>query len=99
MPDSWPKILRAVIQRDTFVAERIAFDRRVLTDFYQSRGYADFQVQNVDVALTRERNAYLITFNVQEGQRFNFGSINVSADIPNVDTAPFQAAVRTRPVR
>ena len=61
-------ILRSIIGRDTFVEDRIAFDRRALTDFYQSRGYVDFEVQNVDVALTRERDAYLVTFNVQEGQ-------------------------------
>ena len=89
-------LLRAVIQRDTFVADRIALDRQVLTDFYTSRGYADFQVQNVDVALTRERNAYLITFNVQEGQQFRFGSVSVTSEIGGADVAEFQAALRTR---
>jgi len=33
-------LLRQIISRDTFAADRIAVDRRVLTDFYQSRGYA-----------------------------------------------------------
>ncbi len=89
-------ILRAIIARDTFVRDRIAFDRRVLTDFYQSRGYADFQVQNVDVALTRERDAYLITFNVQEGQKFTFGDITVTSEIPEADIAEFRAALRTK---
>jgi outer membrane protein insertion porin family len=67
-----------------------------LTDFYQSRGYADFVVQNVDVALTRERDAYLITFNVQEGQRFTIGTISVTSDLPEVQIAAFQDAVRAR---
>lgn len=89
-------VLRAIIARDTFVRDRIDFDRRVLTDFYQSRGYADFQVQNVDVALTRERDAYLITFNVQEGQQFTFGNITVSSEIPGAIPEEFQAALRTR---
>ncbi len=89
--------LRALISRDTFVEERIAFDRRALTDFYNSRGFVDFQVQNVDAALTRERDAFLLTFNVQEGQRFNFGEITVSTDLPGVDAAMFQQVVRTRP--
>ena len=89
-------LLRSVITRDTFSAERIAFDRQVLTDFYQSRGFADFQVLNVDVALTRERDAYLVTFNVQEGQQFRFGSVDVVSEI-DVDPAPFRAALRTQP--
>lgn len=86
-------ILRAIIGRDTFVEDRIAFDRRALTDFYQSRGYVDFEVQNVDVALTRERDAYLVTFNVQEGQQFKFGNISVTSDIPEADVAVFRDAL------
>lgn len=90
-------LLRAVIQSDTFVAERIDFDRQVLTDFYQSRGYADFVVQDVEVALTRERDAYLITFNVQEGQQYRFGAITMSSAIPEVDVASFTNAIRLTP--
>ncbi len=89
-------LFRVLVGRDTFVADRIAFDRRVLTDFYQSRGYADFQVQNVDVALTRERDAYLITFNVQEGQQFRLGNISVSSEMPEADAALFEGEVRAR---
>ena len=89
--------LRLLITRDTFSPDRLAFDQQVLTDFYQSRGYADFQVQNVDVALTRERDAYLITYNVQEGQRFRFGQITTSSEIPEADAAVFREALRLRP--
>ena len=90
-------ILRSMIGRDTFVEDRIAFDRRALTDFYQSRGFIDFQVQNVDVALTRERDAYLVTFNVQEGQKFSFGNVTVSSEIPEADAAVFRKAVTVKP--
>ena len=90
-------LLRAIISRDTFSQERIAFDRQVLTDFYQSRGYADFTVQNIDVGLTRERDAYLITFNVQEGQQFTFGRVSATTTLPEVDAPLFQAALTTRP--
>lgn len=87
-------LLRLLISSDTFVEDRIAFDRRALTDFYQSRGYVDFQVQNVDVALTRERDAYLITINVQEGQKFTIGDVSVTSEIPEADLAVFQNAVK-----
>ncbi|WP_420860159.1 outer membrane protein assembly factor BamA [Marivivens marinus] len=89
-------ILRAVIQRDTFVADRIEFDKQVLTDFYRSRGYVDFTVQSVDVSLTRQRDAYLITFNVQEGQRYRFGEVTLSSEMDEVDADVFEAALRTR---
>ena len=39
--------LRNLIQRDTFVAERLQVDKQVLTEFYLSRGYIDFQILDV----------------------------------------------------
>ena len=89
-------ILRAIILRDTFVEDRIAFDRRALTDFYNSRGYVDFEIQNVDVALTRERDAYLVTFNVQEGQEFTFGNVTLISDIPEADAQVFRDELKLR---
>ena len=89
-------LLRAIISRDTYSEDRINFDKQVLTDFYQSRGYADFTLQNVDVTLTRERDAYLITYNVQEGQIFTFANVSASSDLPEVDVAAYLRALTTR---
>ncbi|SLN15453.1 Outer membrane protein assembly factor BamA precursor [Roseisalinus antarcticus] len=88
--------LRLLVQRDTFSEERLAFDRQVLTDFYNSRGYVDFQVQNVDVSLTRERDGYLITFYVQEGQQFRVGNVSVISEIAGANAAEFRNAARLR---
>ncbi|MDO6589571.1 outer membrane protein assembly factor BamA [Loktanella sp. D2R18] len=88
--------LRALIRRDTYSSERLAADRELLTDFYHSRGYPDFVVQNVDVALTRERDAYLITYNLREGQKFEFGTVTVASEIDGLDPTPFQDAIRVR---
>lgn len=87
-------LLRTIFQSDTFVADRIQLDRRMLTDFYQSRGYADFQVLNVDTSLTRERDAFLITFNVQEGQQFRIGDVGVASSVQGVDLADYRNALR-----
>lgn len=89
-------VFRAVVARDTYSPERIDRDRELLTDFYRSRGYVDFVVQNVDVALTRERDAYLVTFNVREGQKFTFANVSVSSEIAGIDPTQFEGAVRVR---
>lgn len=89
-------ILRAVIQRDTFIADRIEFDKQVLQDFYFSRGYVDFRTTAVNTQLSRERDGFFITFNVQEGQQFRFGSINTSSDLSDVDPDEFRAALNVR---
>ena len=88
-------LLRGLIQRDTYSPERVARDRELLTDFYRSRGYADFQILNVDVALTRERDAYLVTYNLREGQQFRFGAVTLASQMQGVDAAIFSDELRT----
>ena len=86
---------RQIISRDTFIPERIAFDRQLLTDFYNSRGYVDFRVLNVTTELSRERDATFVTFNVREGQQFTVGDISVSSEF-NVDLNEYREALRLK---
>ncbi|MFP4238023.1 outer membrane protein assembly factor BamA [Rhodosalinus sp.] len=90
-------ILRAFIQSDTLVADRIEFDKQLLRDFYLSRGYVDFRTTSVNAELAQERDGYFVTFNVQEGQRFAFGRLSVDSDLPEVNLPLFRNAIRTRP--
>ncbi len=90
-------ILRQFIQSDTFIEERIAFDRQVLTDFYNSRGFVDFQVLSVNSQLSRQRDGVFVTFNIREGQSFDVGAVSASTSLPEVDAAEFEAALRIRP--
>lgn len=87
---------RTLVQKDTFVADRIALDRRILTDFYQSRGYVDFRVLDVESELTRNRDAYFLTFTVEEGQRYSFGEISVRSEYPGVDADDFADRLRVK---
>lgn len=89
-------LFRALVKSDTFIADRIEFDKRVLADFYQSRGYIDFQVLSVSSELTRNRDGFLITFNVQEGQQFRVGNVTVSSDLAEIDPLEFQNALKMR---
>ena len=89
--------LRQIIQRDTFVPERLEFDKRALTDFYLSRGYVDFQVLSATSDVVRDRSGFFITFAVREGIPYRFGAITVASEVEGVDAAPYQAVVRLRP--
>lgn len=90
-------VLRALVKRDTLVEDRIEFDKQVITDFYQSRGYVDFRVTGVNAELARERDGYFLTFNVEEGQQFSFGEITAVSELPNVDAELFQDELKIRP--
>ncbi len=89
-------ILRTFFRNDTFVADRIEFDRTVLRDFYLSRGYVDFQVLDVTTELARERNATFITFQVREGQQFEIGEVTASSSLDGVDSDEFLEVARLR---
>ncbi|MBO9477687.1 outer membrane protein assembly factor BamA [Shimia sp. R11_0] len=82
-------LLRTFFQQDTFVNDRIEFDKQVLRDFYLSRGYVDFRTLSVNAELARERDGYFVTFNIEEGQQFKFGEITASSDVDGVDAALF----------
>ncbi len=89
-------LLRAIIQKDTFIPDRVDFDKQVLRDFYLSRGYIDFRVLSVNSEIARERNGFFLTFNVREGQRFKFGEITAVSDLPEVDAQEFMRAIKIK---
>lgn len=89
-------LFRALVSKDTFAEDRLQFDKRVLKDFYQSRGYIDFRTSAVNAELARNRDGYFVTFNVQEGQQFRFGKISTTSEYTNADADEFQAAIKIR---
>ena len=89
--------LRQIIQRDSFVPDRLEFDKRALTDFYLSRGFVDFQVLSATSEVVRDRSGYFVTFAVREGLRYTFGAITALSEVEGVDAAPYQAVIKLRP--
>ncbi|MDW3116611.1 MAG: POTRA domain-containing protein [Roseovarius pacificus] len=89
-------LLRALIEKDTFVEDRIQFDKQVLTDFYNSRGYVDFRVTGTNAELARERDGYFVTFNIQEGQQFKFGEITTVSEIPEADAEVYHDVLKIK---
>ncbi|WP_372603726.1 POTRA domain-containing protein, partial [Actibacterium sp.] len=90
-------LLRAIVRSDTYIADRIEFDKQVLRDFYMSRGYIDMQVLSVASELTRNRDGFVLNFNIREGQQFRLGAVSVSSDLPTVDIPIFEKVVRLKP--
>ncbi len=82
-------LLSFLFRSDTYVQDRIEVDKQALEDFYRTRGYIDFEVLSVASELTRERDAFLITFRLREGQQYSFGNITVSTRLPDVDPDAF----------
>ncbi len=88
--------LRNLIRRDTFVAERLELDKKMLTDFYQSRGYIDVQVTDASAELSRERDATFVTYTIREGLPYKIGKVTVVSEVEGVDAAAYEEAARIR---
>ena len=89
--------LRQLISRDTFSADRVDLDKQLLRDFYLSRGFVDFQVLDAGAEITRERDAFFLTFTVKEGQSYRIGKVSTVSEVEGVDAAEFEALVKLRP--
>jgi len=80
-------LLRSLLQEDGFAPGRISVDRRFLTEYYQSRGYADFEVISAIAEQTPEKRGFIITFTVKEGLKYRFGRVRIANNLPGVDTS------------
>ncbi len=89
-------IFRTFIQSDTFIADRIEFDKQLLKDFYLARGYVDFQVLDAVGEVTRERDGFFVTFTVREGQKFKIGNVTTVSEIDGVDAEEFDKILKLR---
>ena len=74
-------IFRKLIKSDTYVEDKLSFDKDLLNKFYSSNGYIDFNV-NTSVELTRSKDAFLINYSISEGQKYRYG--NIKFDIGDV---------------
>jgi outer membrane protein insertion porin family len=61
--------------------DRLAYDQQKLRQFYLTHGYADFRVISAVAELTPDRRDFIITYVVEEGERYKFGDLKVESAI------------------
>jgi outer membrane protein insertion porin family len=66
---------------DVYDPDRLAFDQQKLRAFYLTHGYADFRVISAVAELTPDRRDFIITYVVEEGERYKFGDVKVESAI------------------
>ncbi|MEH6789434.1 outer membrane protein assembly factor BamA [Parasphingorhabdus sp.] len=66
---------------DTYDPDRLAFDQQKLRQFYLTEGYADFRVISAVAELTPDKRDFIITYVVEEGERYKFGDVTVESEI------------------
>jgi outer membrane protein insertion porin family len=66
--------------------DRLAFDQQKLRQFYLTNGYADFRVVSAVAELTPDRRDFIITYVVEEGERYKFGEVKAESAIRDLNT-------------
>lgn len=89
-------ILTFLNSMDVYDPDRLANDLIQIQRFYQRRGFADARVLSSDVIFDDARAGYVITITIDEGPRYQVGSVNVESRIPGIDAADLQRRVVTR---
>ncbi|KWV92666.1 outer membrane protein assembly factor BamA [Erythrobacter sp. YT30] len=66
--------------------DRLAFDQQKLRQFYLTEGYADFRVVSAVAELTPDQKDFIITYVVEEGERYKFGEVKVDSQLRDFDS-------------
>ncbi len=90
------RFFRFFSSSDVYDPDRLAFDQQKLRQFYLTEGYADFRVVSAVAELTADKRDFIITYVVEEGERYKFGDVAVESEIRDFSGEALQ---RTLPMK
>ncbi|WP_298302624.1 outer membrane protein assembly factor BamA [uncultured Erythrobacter sp.] len=79
------RFFRFFSSNTSYDPDRLAFDQQKLRQFYLTEGYADFRVVSAVAELTPDQQDFIITYVVEEGERYNFGEVEVDSQLRDFD--------------
>ena len=74
-------LLKIFSSNTSYDPDRLAFDQQKLRQFYLTQGYADFRVVSAVAELTPDKRDFIITYVVEEGERYKFGEVEVVSQL------------------
>ncbi len=88
----WYKLFTS---NDTYDPDRQAYDQQKLRQFYLQKGYADFRVVSAVAELTPQKD-FIVTFVVDEGERYKFAEIDLQSQIRDIKADAFKSVIRLK---
>jgi outer membrane protein insertion porin family len=82
---------------DQFNPDRVNYDKELLRRFYLSKGYADFSVGTLNAELSPDRKAFFVTFQIDEGERYTVGKVELRSDVPKLDAQKYRNQLYIEP--
>ncbi len=78
----WYKFLTT---NDNYDPDRLEYDKEQLRKYYRNRGFYDFRVVSAVAELAPDKNGFAVTYTIDEGPKYKFGSLKVETDVKKLD--------------
>lgn len=91
---NWLSFLK---NNDVYDPDRVNADQELLRRFYLKNGYADFRIISANVVNDPGAAGFVLTFTVDEGEQYRFGTIDVLSNVRAVDAATLRRLARGSP--
>ena len=79
-------LLSFLSSNTSYDPDRLAFDQQNLRSFYLTEGYSDFRVVSAVAELTPDKEDFIITYVVEEGERYKFSDVEVRSELRDFDS-------------
>jgi len=90
-------LLHIFSQGTSYDPDRLAYDQQKLRQFYLTQGYADFHVVSAVAELTPDKRDFIITYVVDEGDRYKFGEPKIESAIRDLRPEALKYLVKIKP--
>ncbi len=74
---------------DIYDPDRFLNDQQEILKHYADHGYPDARIVSSIAELSTDKTGYYLTFSIDEGQHYNFGTYKVSSSINSIDIQKF----------
>ena len=81
---------------DNYDPGRMEYDRDLLRQFYQNKGYYDFRVESAVAELTPDQKDFYITYTIDEGEIYRFGEVSVETELEKLNTDALRASLSAK---
>ena len=76
--------------------DRLRLDQELIRQYYLKNGYADIQVTSANAELDRDGEGFIITFVINEGPLYRFGSVQFESTLPELQPESLRGELLTR---
>ncbi len=87
-------ILSFLKTNNLYDPDRVESDRDILRRWYLKNGYADVQIVSAVAEYDPAKQGFVLTFTIEEGEKYNFGAIDIQSNVRDVDLGLLRSRMR-----